>query len=115
MSQASIRRIPKKVYELRLSDRIKWARQSARLSHDKLVERMGRSNRGHLIKIEKGDHMPRRDLRDAIADACGVPRDLFDTEDEDDSSMEMTRDFAVMFERAVERAIDRRIGRVASA
>jgi transcriptional regulator with XRE-family HTH domain len=70
--------IPAEVYRLPVGERIRWARnEHARLSHDRLVARLGRSNRGHLIKIERGDHVPRQDLRDAIADALGVPRDLF--------------------------------------
>lgn len=79
------RPVPKKVYALRLGERIRWARKSAGLSHDKLVDAIGRSNRGHLIKVEHGEHTPRADLRDAIADATNVPRELFADEDEDES------------------------------
>jgi transcriptional regulator with XRE-family HTH domain len=78
------RRIPRHVRQLPLGQRIRWARQTAGLSHDRLVEKLGRSNRGHLIKIERGQHAPRADLRDAIADACGVPRELFQSDDEED-------------------------------
>lgn len=63
---------------------MRWARVTAGLSHDKLVGVIGRSNRGHLIKIERGDHTPRPDLRNAIADATNVPRDLFENEDDED-------------------------------
>jgi transcriptional regulator with XRE-family HTH domain len=52
------------------------------MSHDRIVEVMGRSNRSHLIKIEKGEHNPRQDLRDAYADATNVPRSLFDLDGE---------------------------------
>jgi transcriptional regulator with XRE-family HTH domain len=69
--------VPADVFRLSLGERIAWARRHAGLSHDRLVMRLGRSNRSHLIKIEKGEHIPRQDLRDAIADAAGVPRDLF--------------------------------------
>lgn len=38
-----------------------------------------------MIKIEKGEHIPRPDLRNAIADATNVPRDLFGDEDDEES------------------------------
>jgi len=85
MATARSRPIPAQVRRLALGQRIKWARKSAGLSHDRLVEQLGRSNRGHLIKIEKGTHVPGRELRDAIADACGVPRDLFADDDDEES------------------------------
>lgn len=69
--------IPARVYGLPLNERIKWARQESGLSHDRVVARLGRSNRGHLLKIERGLHVPRQDLRDALADVLNVPRDLF--------------------------------------
>ena len=79
------RPVPRKIYALPLKLRFKWARETAGLSHDRLVEKLGRSNRGHLIKIEKGDHVPRQDLRDSIADATNVPRELFSDEDDEES------------------------------
>jgi transcriptional regulator with XRE-family HTH domain len=70
--------------KLAIGERIRWARKHAGLSHDRLIEKLGRSNRSHLIKIERGLHVPRSDLRDAIADATGVPREfLGDDEDEE--------------------------------
>lgn len=77
--------ITTQIRKLSLGERIRWARKSAGLSHDRLIERIGRSNRSHLIKIERGLHVPRADLRDAIADATGVPRDLL-ADDEDEES-----------------------------
>lgn len=64
---------------------MRWARTSAGLSHDRLVAALGRSNRSHVIKIEKGEHTPRRDLRDAWADATNVPRDLFDEKEDEEA------------------------------
>jgi transcriptional regulator with XRE-family HTH domain len=83
--QKTVKRVPGRIRGLPLGQRIKWARTSAGFSHDRLVKELGRSNRGHLIKIEKGDHRPRIDLRNAIADATGVPRDLFAEEDDEES------------------------------
>lgn len=93
MSATARREVPAKIRELRLGERIRWARRSAGLSHDRLVEVLGRSNRGHLIKIERGDHIPRTDLRDAIADATNVPRELFADEDEEESRTVSLDDF----------------------
>lgn len=93
MQAPQVRQVPTEIQRLPLNERVRWARKSAGLSHDRLVERLGRSNRGHLIKIERGDHVPRSDLRDAIADATGVPRELFgDDDDEESSAMPLTRD-----------------------
>lgn len=68
------------------------------MSHDWIVREIGRSNRGHLIKIEQGVHTPGEDLRDAIADALNVPRDLFATDDDPESrAMPLSRDeFAML-------------------
>jgi transcriptional regulator with XRE-family HTH domain len=79
------RNVPKQVWKLPLGQRIRWARTSSKLSHDRLVQALGRSNRGHLIKVERGLHIPREDLRDAIADATNVPRELFADADSEES------------------------------
>lgn len=72
------RAVPDHVWGLPLKERLRWARKSAGLSHDRLVAAMERSNRGHVIKIEHGDHVPKDDLRAAWADATNVPRELFE-------------------------------------
>jgi transcriptional regulator with XRE-family HTH domain len=77
--------IPSHIRTLPIGARIRWARKNAGLSHDRLIERLGRSNRSHLVKIEQGVHVPRGDLRDAIADATGVPRELFQDEDDEEA------------------------------
>jgi transcriptional regulator with XRE-family HTH domain len=107
VSTTARREIPAKVRELRLGDRIRWARRSAGLSHDRLVEALGRSNRGHLIKIERGDHIPRADLRDAIADATNVPRELFADEDEEEDPAMFAGAIQRMFDRAITLAATR--------
>lgn len=101
----SRRKVPKKVYALPLGARIRWARESAKLSHDKLVSSIGRSNRGHLIKVEQGLHTPRTDLRDAIADATNVPRDLFATDD-DEESHQMALDLLITLQRLVRAEVE---------
>lgn len=93
MTTKTRRGIPPHVRQLPLGARISWARKTAGLSHDRLVERLGRSNRGHLIKIERGDHVPRQDLRNAIADACGVSRDLLALDEDEEADPAMREAF----------------------
>lgn len=82
-TNASRKKVPAGVYKLPLGERWRWARKSSKKSHDRIVEEMGRSNRSHLIKIERGIvQNPRPELRDSYADATNVPRALF-TEPED--------------------------------
>lgn len=51
--------------------RIKRARKTLGLSHDKLGERMGGVVRQTLIGYEKGDHRPRLAMLERIAEATG--------------------------------------------
>src|SRR4051812_3550316 len=106
---AATRQIPPHVRQFRLGERVRWARRTAGLSHDRLVEQIGRSNRGHLIKIEKGTHVPGVALRDLIADACDVPRDLFSDgdDDEEDAPVAFGEAMQLMFDRTVAAAVER--------
>ncbi|HEX5370033.1 MAG TPA: helix-turn-helix transcriptional regulator [Dehalococcoidia bacterium] len=108
-AKAKARNVPSHVRLLRLGDRIRWARKSAGLSHDRLVDRIGRSNRGHLIKVEQGVHTPGPELRNAIADATGVPRELFEDEDDEESDPAMVEAFE-MFVALMDRVQGRRQG-----
>jgi transcriptional regulator with XRE-family HTH domain len=94
---AGRRPVPRHVFELPLKDRMKWARTSAGLSHDRLVAAMGRSNRGHVIKIEQGKHAPGESLRDAWADATNVPRELFADEEDEESRPMHSIEEALLF------------------
>ena len=69
--------------------RIRKARVRAGLSHDGLAEKVGTS-RQHLIKLEKGMHLPRPEMLAAIAEATGKEAAYFESDDEDESSMPMT-------------------------
>jgi transcriptional regulator with XRE-family HTH domain len=59
-----------------LGTRIKRARKSAGLSHDKLGALIG-INRQHLIKLEQAKHRPRAALLLKIAEATGRESDWF--------------------------------------
>ena len=79
--------------DLRLvASRIRKARREAviggevvKLSHDALVERMGRSSRQHLILLERGEHRPTLELLGAIAEATGRTVEWFVDPDLDPS------------------------------
>lgn len=71
--------------EAPLSTRIKFARQRASFSLDRLAAEVGTS-RQHLIRLEKGLHKPKPDMAQRIATATGVPLELLqDDEDEEDA------------------------------
>lgn len=64
-----------------IASRIKRARKTAGLTHDRLGEEMGGVTRQHLIKLEKGLHRPRIETLEKIADATGRdPRWFVDPE-----------------------------------
>jgi transcriptional regulator with XRE-family HTH domain len=72
--QERIRRAPADL----IAARIRRARREAiidgetvKLSHDELKDRMGASNRQHLIKLEKGQHRPGAGMLMKIAEATG--------------------------------------------
>lgn len=66
---------------------IRRARKDAGLSHDKLAERVGTS-RQHLIKLEKGIHLPGPKLLSAIARETGKSETFFETDSEDDEELD---------------------------
>lgn len=59
-----------------IGEKIRKARKSSGLSHDRLGERVG-ATRQHLIALEKGDHRPRPRLLMAIAEHTEKPIDFF--------------------------------------
>lgn len=67
--------------EFTLGQRIKFARTNAKLSHDRLGEKVGTS-RQHLIRLEKGLHKPRPEMAARIAEATGVPVELLQDDEE---------------------------------
>lgn len=70
--------------------RIRRARLAAGLSHDRLAERVGTS-RHHLIRLEKGRHLPRPEMLAKIAEATDRDVAYFEavTEDEDDEESDV--------------------------
>lgn len=77
----------------RIGLRIKQTRLAKGLSHDKLADRMAqrkgvRTSRQHLIKIEKGIHLPGGDMLGAIADALGKKESYFTSDDDEESEVD---------------------------
>lgn len=57
------------------------------MSHDTLAQTVG-SSRQHMIRLEKGQHQPRPEMRARIADALGDPSlTAGDDDEEDDAEM----------------------------
>jgi transcriptional regulator with XRE-family HTH domain len=69
----------------RVGRQIRTARRQAGLSHDQLAARVGTS-RQHLIKLEKGQHLPRPEMLDRIAQATNKAPSFFESDDEDEES-----------------------------
>lgn len=59
-----------------IAARIRRARRQADMTLDGLAGVVGTS-RHHLIRLEKGDHRPRLDMLQRIAEATGKPLDYF--------------------------------------
>lgn len=75
MNEATAERLhdaPRKL----ISARLRRARREAELTLDGLGEMVGTS-RHHLIRLEKGDHRPRAEMLQRIADATGREVDWF--------------------------------------
>jgi len=81
LSKAAVQRLRK---DMTLAARIKMARQRANLTLDRLGEAVGTS-RHHLIRLEKGEHKPKPDMARRIAEATGVPIELLQDEDDEES------------------------------
>lgn len=100
----------------RVGRQIRKARKGAGLSHDRLACKVGTS-RHHLIRIEKGMHLPRPDLLAKIAEATGKPESFFtsDDDDEDPSSMPAARDLGDLFEQLLAPIVDARVNAILAA
>lgn len=59
-----------------LGEQLKQARGDANLTLDGLAAIVGTS-RHHLIRLEKGTHVPRPNMLERIASATGKPLDYF--------------------------------------
>jgi len=68
----------------RVGRQIRKARKQSGYSHDRLAQIVG-SSRQHLIKLEKGTHLPRPELLSAIAKATGKPEAFFESDDDEEA------------------------------
>lgn len=58
------------------------ARRNKGISQERLSV-MVNTTRRHMIRLENGEHLPSGDLRDRIAEACGVERAEIKSADDD--------------------------------
>ena len=72
----------------RVGRQIRKARKHAGLSHDRLAAAIGTS-RQHLIKLEKGIHLPRPELLAAIARETGKTEAFFEGDSDDDEESDV--------------------------
>jgi transcriptional regulator with XRE-family HTH domain len=101
----------------RIGRQIRKARLASGLSHDRIAEKAGTS-RFHLIKLEKGLHMPSPELLAEIGRATGQPLSFFedgagDDEDEEADLPTVLQQLVVAITRDVEDRI--RASRAAEA
>lgn len=69
-----------------LGARWKWARNSKKLSHDRLAAMAGTTRR-HLIRIEKDEvKRPGAELTQRVADATEQPTSLLSPDEEDEEA-----------------------------
>lgn len=67
--------------------RIRSARRRTGLSQEKFAPAVGTTRR-HMIRLENGEHLPSRELRDRIAEATGQPSgSIQSADDEDEDSL----------------------------
>lgn len=70
----------------RVGRQIRKARKQAGLSHDALASKVGTS-RQHLIKLEKGLHLPGDALLARIAEETGKSAAFFESDDDEESDV----------------------------
>lgn len=68
-----------------MGERIRWARTQARLSQERFAERVGTSRR-HVMRWERGDHMPGPEFRARIAEVTDQPLSLFADDDTEEDA-----------------------------
>lgn len=88
--------------------RIRFARKRANLTLDRLGEIVGTS-RQHLIRLESGKHSPKPEMARRIAEATGVPLELIQDEDDEESDRAMREAFD-LFVALMERVSQRKEG-----
>ncbi len=72
----------------RVGRRVKAARSDANLTLDGLAARVG-TTRQHLIKLEKGQHAPRAEMIQKIAEATGKAPSFFSSDEDEEEAQAM--------------------------
>lgn len=98
----------------RIGRRVKTARSEANLTLDGMAARVG-TTRQHLIKLEKGQHAPRAEMLQKIADATGKDPSFFqgdDSDDEESSPMTFGEAMDQMLAAHIALQVDRRVEQI---
>jgi transcriptional regulator with XRE-family HTH domain len=91
--------------DLTLGERIRYARKTAGLTLDGLGAAVG-TTRQHLIRLEQNKHAPKPALASRIAEATGVPIELFAHEKAEPQTL------SVLIDLAVDKALEKRLGKL---
>jgi transcriptional regulator with XRE-family HTH domain len=93
----------------RVGRQIRKARKHAGLSHDALGAKVGTS-RQHLIKLEKGMHLPSDAMLVRIAEATGKTPGFFESdEDDEESQLSFGAAMQSMFDRSLEAVVNQAV------
>lgn len=76
----------------KIGARIRAARVNAGYSQDRFAEAAGTTRR-HLIRIERGDHVPRVDLMQRISELTGEPIERLSGDDDEEEAAQVTVTF----------------------
>ncbi len=71
--------------------RIQKARKRTGLSQENFAAEI-RTTRRHMIRLERGQHLPKSDLRDRIVERTGTDEQIQSADDEEDADLSMSLD-----------------------
>lgn len=71
--------------------RIRKARQLTGLSQESFAPKIGTTRR-HMIRLERGQHLPGGDLRDRIVEESGTTEQIQSADDEEEADLSVSLD-----------------------
>jgi transcriptional regulator with XRE-family HTH domain len=71
--------------------RIQKARKRTGLSQEAFAPKVGTTRR-HMIRLERGQHLPKGELRDRIVDVTGTEEQIQSADDEEEPDLSMSLD-----------------------
>jgi transcriptional regulator with XRE-family HTH domain len=110
----------RRLKSLSVGQRIRWAREKKGVSQERFAEQIGTTRR-HMIRIEKGQHMPGPALIARIVEATDEPDAFFaangsatadDDEESDPVAVELVRALMARLDETIHREVDQAIARL---